>query len=68
MLRTILIAATFILCSTTAVSASGQPAANQHRIDACLRHHGWAWGYIALERAEIAHHHPNGLIRVCAGE
>jgi len=68
MLRTILIAVTLILCSTGAVSASGHPATNQHRIDVCLRHHGWAWGYIALERAEIAHHHPNGLIRICAGE
>jgi hypothetical protein len=68
MLRTILIAVTLILCSTSAVTASGHPATNQDRIDTCLRHHGWPWGSIALERAEIAHHHPNGLIRICTGE
>jgi hypothetical protein len=65
MLRTILIAATLILCATGAANASVHPATNQHRTDVCLRRHHWRWGFIALERAEIAHRHPNGLIRIC---
>lgn len=35
------------------------------RIDACLRAHGWPYGLLGLERAEIRAHHPNGLIRIC---
>ena len=65
MLRTILIAATLILCATGAAYGGGHPATNRQRTDMCLRHHHWGWGFIALERAEIAHSHPNGLIRVC---
>ena len=35
------------------------------RVDACLRAHGWPYGLLGLEGAEIRAHHPNGLVRIC---
>ncbi len=36
-------------------------------VDACLRAHGWPYGLLALQRAELRVGHPNGLIRTCGG-
>jgi hypothetical protein len=51
---------------TAPVGASPTPSRTD-RIDACLRAHGWPYGLVALQRAEILHGHPNGLIRICGG-
>jgi hypothetical protein len=63
------IAAALVLTASTAASAA--PAHHDRhgtrRIDACLRRHGWPYGYVGLLRAEIRHGHPNGLVRICGG-
>lgn len=54
------------LVVTAQVEATSNPSPT-HRIDACLRAHGWPYGLRALQIAEIRHGHPNGLIRICGG-
>ena len=54
------------LAMTASVEATPKPC-HTDRIDACLRAHGWPYGLFALQRAEIRHGHPNGLIRICGG-
>jgi hypothetical protein len=51
---------------TAPVGATPTPS-RADRIDACLRVHGWPYGLIALQRAEIRAGHPNGLVRICGG-
>jgi hypothetical protein len=48
-----------------ATSAAGAGAQSTRSVDRCLAHHGWAWGIIALKRAELREHHANGLDRLC---
>jgi hypothetical protein len=63
---TVAVAAVFVLSGSTA--ATTQPPHQRestNRIDACLRRHGWPYGYTALLGAEIRHGHPNGLVRIC---
>ena len=66
MRRTILIAIAVLAGSAAAATAEGHSADEPQSVNQCLRHHGWPWGQIALERAVIQHHHPNGLLRICA--
>jgi hypothetical protein len=54
------------LAVTAPVGATPTPSPAD-RIDACLRAHGWSYGLLALQGAEIRHGHPNGLIRICGG-
>jgi hypothetical protein len=54
------------LAVTAPVGATQEQSAT-NRVDSCLRAHGWPYGLLALQRAEILHGHPNGLIRICGG-
>jgi len=53
--------------AVTAPVGATPSSSDTDRIDACLRAHGWPYGLGALQRAEIRHGHPNGLIRICGG-
>jgi hypothetical protein len=64
MRRTILIGLSLALLPGTATAAHGA-SSHDHAVNVCLRHHGWPFGLLALERAELQHGHPNGLIRIC---
>jgi hypothetical protein len=68
MRRTILISLIGLAALATAASVEATPKPSPaDRIDACLRAHGWPYGLLALQIAEIRHGHPNGLIRICGG-
>lgn len=54
------------LAVTSPAGATPKPSATD-RVDSCLRAHGWPYGLLALQGAEIRHGHPNGLIRICGG-
>jgi hypothetical protein len=54
------------LAAAAPIGATPEPSPT-NRVDSCLRAHGWPYGLFALQRAEILHGHPNGLIRICGG-
>ena len=47
------------------LAESPATVAQEDRIDAGLRHHGWPNGLLALTAKERRVGHPNGLVRIC---